>query len=145
MLTGRSVDETDSVGKAPEIHVVAAVIQRAGKYLVCQRAAQKRHGGLWEFPGGKVESGESFFLATVRELREELDLEVTSVGMILFRRIDSASGFSINFVDVNVVDREPTLLEHSAYAWLSAEQLVTWPLAPSDLEFAQFLNTSYRE
>ena len=54
------------------VRVLAAVIKRNERYLICKRPENKRHGGLWEFPGGKIEIGESNFEAAVRELREEL-------------------------------------------------------------------------
>src|SRR5262249_15198793 len=59
---------------------LAAVIERDGRYLVCQRRAHKRHGSLWEFPGGKVEPGESLMQAAFRELQEELGMRATEVG-----------------------------------------------------------------
>ena len=63
------------------VRVIAAVVWRGDRLLVCQRPAHKRHGGLWEFPGGKVEAGESDAAAARRELREELGVEVTAVGL----------------------------------------------------------------
>lgn len=51
-----------------EPSVIAAVIERAGKYLLCQRPQGKRYGGHWEFPGGKVLAGESFLEAARREV-----------------------------------------------------------------------------
>jgi mutator protein MutT len=64
----------------PSIRVIAAVLARGEKLLVCQRPPHKRHGGLWEFPGGKVEAGEDDETAARRELAEELGIEVESVG-----------------------------------------------------------------
>ena len=58
------------------VAVIAAVIQRGDKYLLGQRPEFKRHGGLWEFPGGKVHDGESRLEAIRRELAEELALKV---------------------------------------------------------------------
>jgi len=54
------------------VRVVAAVVRRGDDYLVCQRPAHKRHGGLWEFPGGKLEEGEDPRRGLERELEEEL-------------------------------------------------------------------------
>ncbi|MEI9864057.1 MAG: NUDIX domain-containing protein [Limisphaerales bacterium] len=61
------------------IEVSAALIFRDGKLLIAQRHANSHLGGLWEFPGGKRESGETFEQCLVREIREELDVEI-SVG-----------------------------------------------------------------
>ncbi|MCK7504065.1 MAG: NUDIX domain-containing protein [Desulfobacterales bacterium] len=66
-----------SAAPAP-IHVIAAVIRRDGRYLVGRRPDGKRHGGLWEFPGGKVDPGESRLEAAHRELGEELGMQALS-------------------------------------------------------------------
>jgi 8-oxo-dGTP diphosphatase len=69
------------------------VVERGDTYLVCKRPERKRHGGLWEFPGGKIQDGESTFDAIRRELREELSLEVTEVGETLQAFQDPGSPF----------------------------------------------------
>lgn len=118
--------------------MVAAVIQRDGKLLVCQRPAHKRHGMLWEFPGGKLEQNESLLQAAQRELFEELSLHVTAAGALLFTIKDEASGFDINFLEVDT-DGSPHLHEHVAMQWCSPADLLKLNLAPSDKSFAEFL------
>ncbi|MGA2711512.1 MAG: (deoxy)nucleoside triphosphate pyrophosphohydrolase [Bryobacteraceae bacterium] len=59
-------------------HVVAGILERDGKILICRRRADQPHALKWEFPGGKLESGESPEAALVRELREELGIEATA-------------------------------------------------------------------
>ena len=118
--------------------VVAAVIERGGRFLLCQRPAHKRHGGLWEFPGGKLSPGESVLGAATRELDEELGVKVSSVGETLFRKVDPGSRFLIEFVEVSVVG-DPILIEHSDFRWLVPEQVAEFPLAPTDAEFARNL------
>lgn len=120
------------------IRVVAAVIERDGRLLVCRRAAHKRHGGLWEFPGGKVEPGENDFAALQRELREELDVEVVRVAAETFRRQDPGSNFTIAFVPTAIAG-EPEALEHQAIEWAKTEDLQRFDLAPSDAEFVRHL------
>jgi 8-oxo-dGTP diphosphatase len=120
-------------------NVIAAVIKHNDKLLVCKRPEHKRHGGLWEFPGGKLENAESFFEAAQRELAEELALSVIHIGDVAFATTDEASGFKINFVEVQV-EGQPTLLEHSALDWLSPAELLNIELAPSDRRYAEFLN-----
>jgi 8-oxo-dGTP pyrophosphatase MutT (NUDIX family) len=122
------------------INVLAAVVVRQGKYLICKRPAHKRHGGLWEFPGGKLEENEGWVEAAQRELLEELQLEVVDVGEPLLSIHDEGSPFTIVFVEVGVRG-EPQLLEHDDYAWASTTELVTFDLAPSDLRFATWLES----
>ena len=62
--------------------VVAALIEIDNKLLICQRPKEKKQGGFWEFPGGKVELGEALELALKREITEELDLAITNLKFI---------------------------------------------------------------
>jgi mutator protein MutT len=119
----------------PPIQVVAAVIEREGRFLVAQRPAHKRHGGLWEFPGGKLKQGEDLFAAAHRELAEELGVEVQSVGPIEMSIEDGASVFVISFARTEIVG-EPTAHEHDALAWVASTELLTYALAPSDRQYA---------
>ena len=120
------------------IRVAAAVICRNGKYLICHRPAHKRHGGLWEFPGGKLEADESLLDALRRELDEELAVEVERVGQVLYTQQDPGSAFVIEFVET-VIKGEPVALEHADILWGTLDQLSTMPLAPSDRVFATTL------
>lgn len=117
--------------------VVAAVIEREQRLLICQRSEGKMHGGLWEFPGGKVHVDESIPEAVARELSEELDVHTTEVGEILFSRIDQSSGFEILFLRASITG-DPVALEHSAILWCEPEELLSYSLAPSDRAFATF-------
>ncbi len=119
---------------ANRLRVVAAVIERNGNVLICQRPAHKRHGGLWEFPGGKLEAGEDDRSALRRELREELLVEVLDVGPELFRNDDPGSMFTIAFIPT-VIAGEPRALEHEAVAWMAWDEMAELPLAPSDRRF----------
>lgn len=123
----------------PRIQVVAAVIERHGHYLVCRRPDDKRHGGLWEFPGGKVHEGEARADAVRRELAEELDLDATEVGALLFTSSDHGSAFVIEFVETRAVG-EPVLHEHSDAGWFGPDELRDLPLAPADARFAAWLS-----
>ena len=114
--------------------VAAVVSDSAGRMLLCRRPAHKRHGDLWEFPGGKLESGETPLHAAKRELAEELGVEVTGIGPLLYSVDDPGSEFVIEFHEVSV-QGTPRCIEHSAIAWLTPADLTTLPLAPSDLRF----------
>ena len=118
------------------IRVLAAVITRDDRYLICKRPAHKRHGDLWEFPGGKIEAGESDLEAADREMREELGVSATAVSEPLFVRQDPGSEFSIEFMPVEIVGT-PREIEHSALAWVTVEEMLGYELAPSDRVFAE--------
>jgi mutator protein MutT len=120
------------------IRVVAAVIERAGTLLMCQRPDHKRHGGLWEFPGGKVDAGETDFAAVERELAEELGLQTLEVGGRILAIEDPDSAFVIEFLPVRIAG-EPVRLEHADLAWTTPEEMLALPLAPSDLTFVEHL------
>ena len=120
------------------VAVIAAVIQRGDKYLLGQRPESKRHGGLWEFPGGKVHDGESRLEAIRRELAEELALKVVRFERLLFSVVDKGSPYVIEFVET-VIEGTPTPYEHSEIAWLTIGELDELRLAPADAAFAAHL------
>jgi mutator protein MutT len=122
----------------PLIRVLAAVVEDNGRYLVCQRPLNKRHGGLWEFPGGKVEAGESLVDAAHRELSEELDVAAVSVGEPIFRAHDEGSSFVIDFAPCAIAG-VPSRLEHAEIRWASLDEIQQLDLAPSDRQFVRFL------
>jgi mutator protein MutT len=120
------------------IRVLAAVIERDNRFLLCKRPMDKRHGGLWEFPGGKIEAFETDLAAAQRELKEELALQATRVSPPEYSIQDAGSPFLIQFVRVDVLG-EPICLEHSELAWVDGEHLLSYELAPSDRAFVEFL------
>lgn len=129
---------TSSPQASDTIPVLAAVIERGGRYLVCLRPSTKRHGGLWEFPGGKLEAGETWEHAARRELDEELGVSVSAVGEPVFALQDEGSAYVITFVPVEV-SGEARALEHDELRWLFAADMVELPLAPADRAFAEWL------
>lgn len=126
--------------QALAVQVVAAVIERDGALLICQRPLDKHHGGLWEFPGGKISPGESPAEALVRELHEELGLEQVSPGLLLYRDEAAHSGqhVDIDFIAVQIRS-EPRCLEHADMRWVCAEDALSLPMAPADRRLLEHL------
>ncbi|MER7331415.1 MULTISPECIES: (deoxy)nucleoside triphosphate pyrophosphohydrolase [unclassified Micromonospora] len=112
--------------------VVGAAIIRNGRVLACARAAPPEVAGMWEFPGGKVEPGESETAALVRECAEELAVRV-EIGDRVGRNVRMAHGRSVLKVyAARLLHGEPQALEHSALRWLSADELDTVTWLPAD-------------
>lgn len=126
----------DGKGTPGAVPVVAAVVRRDARYLVARRPAGKRHGGLWEFPGGKVTAGETDRDALERELREELDVSLVAVGPPLYEARDPGTAFLIRFRPVRIRG-EPRAREHSELRWASVAELRDLPLAPGDARFVR--------
>lgn len=107
------------------IHVAAAVIRSAdNKILIARRADAQHQGGLWEFPGGKVEEGESIQAALQRELAEELGIEVTQARPLIKVSHDYADKHVLLDVwEVSAFTGEPHGAEGQPLAWVSAREL----------------------
>lgn len=129
-----------SSAESPTIRVFAAVVCVDDRYLICQRPLHKRHGGLWEFPGGKLEAGETMFDAARREMHEELGVEATETGDSLLSIADPGSPFVIEFVPTEFRGT-PVCLEHIGLSWVPIANLAAFPLAPSDRRFVEYLVT----
>ena len=95
--------------------VVAALIWRDGRFLICQRPAHKARGLLWEFVGGKVEPGETQAQALVRECREELAVPLT-VGEVFAEVVHAYPDLTVHLTlfHAAIAEGEPQLLEHNA-------------------------------
>ena len=118
-----------------ETDVAAAVILRAGKYLICRRRGvdgdQGGAPGLWEFPGGKREPGESLEECLVRELREETGCAV--VAGRLLERVDvptPARLLRLHFFEATLAAGEPRPLECAAVAWAAPSELLSYAFLP---------------
>ena len=96
------------------------------------------HGGSWEFPGGKLEPGESWKAGAARELDEELGLTLVRLGRPLFEARDPDSPFLIRFFEADVTGHLEAR-EHSAVGWYAPEELARMSLAPSDAAFVATL------
>lgn len=115
------------------INVVAAVIMKEGRVFATQRGYGEFKDG-WEFPGGKVEAGESPEEALRREIREELEVEVNVGDFIDTIEYDyPAFHLSMKCYACTIAGGSPHLLEHEAARWLSADQLDSVAWLPADI------------
>lgn len=123
-----------------DLLVVCAIVRKDGKILLCRRAPGRREAGLWEFPGGKVETGESLAQALVRELREELGLEC-AVGEVFAENLHPYAHGSIRLVALEAtwLNGALELRDHDQFAWVNAGELLHYGLAPADVPIAKLL------
>ena len=106
------------------VQVAAAIIYRNGKVLIAKRPISKHKGGMWEFPGGKIESGESEQAALARELKEELNIEIQAAS--LFREIYHEypeKKVSLKFYLVTDFSGKPAGLEGQPILWVELDKL----------------------
>lgn len=116
------------------IDVVAAIIEKNGKILLAQRDADSDQAGLWEFPGGKVEAGESQPQALARELDEELGI-VASVGNYVASNTwqQTERVIRLHAWRVEAFSGELQHRCHNDFVWITPEQAFDYPLAPADV------------
>ena len=124
----------------PHYDVTAAVTMRGGQVLVAQRKAEDMLGGLWEFPGGKVEAGESLPECLEREMREELGVAV-AVDELLTVVKHAYTHFRITLYAYicTLVSGEPRCLDCAAYLWARPEHLDELPMSVADRRIAEAL------
>lgn len=114
------------------VEVVAALIWRQDKFLICQRPVNKARTLLWEFVGGKVEENETKEQALVRECREELALTVEPHD-VFAEVFHEYPDISIHLTVFNCsAFGEPQLLEHNALAWITKDEADCYEFCPAD-------------
>lgn len=121
--------------------VVAALIRDGGGILICQRPEHKARGLLWEFPGGKVEPGESPREALVRECMEELNIRLT-VGE-LFARVTHQYPellVRLSLYEARIAAGSPQAMEHRDIRWVSPGELKVYDFCPADRDIIAMLS-----
>ena len=126
------------------IEVTAAVIRQDGKFLICQRPANKNCGLLWEFPGGKIEPGESGEQCIVRECEEELGVVLSverELTDIYYEYPDR--NVHLHFYLCSIVSGTLERKEHNAFAWISKDEISDYMFCPADAKMLSLniLNT----
>ncbi|MFT5699509.1 MAG: mutator protein MutT [Desulforhopalus sp.] len=122
------------------LDVTAAIIQRDGQILAARRKPGAHMAGFWEFPGGKVESGESPEECICRELKEELDIE-TKIGPFFGESCYDYGTKEIRLLcyRVNYLSGTFTLTDHDEIRWLPIDQLLSLKWAPADIPLVKKL------
>ncbi|NBB90453.1 MAG: NUDIX domain-containing protein [Spirochaetes bacterium] len=119
------------------IRVTAAVMERNGAYLLCRRHPNGELPGKWEFPGGKIENEESEGECLIREIREELSLEVTPRRRLGVVEQELPAGhLSLVAYCADPGSGTPQVLDHEEIAWVSPGELLSYDLATADIEIA---------
>ena len=126
--------------------VVAALIWKNNKFMICQRPAHKARGLLWEFVGGKVESGETKEQALIRECQEELNI-LLSVGDVFMDVVHEYPDITVHLTLFNatIAEGEPQKLEHNDIGWITSNEIPNYDFCPADKEILDKIKDLYKE
>jgi 8-oxo-dGTP diphosphatase len=119
----------------PSIRVVAAIIERDGKFLITKRPSDVHLAGLWEFPGGKVEPNESLEQALAREIDEEIGVKVEVLGEYFHVEHSYATkSVDLHFFDCAIINGDPKPLHVADMRWVSRAELENFSFPEADRE-----------
>lgn len=126
------------------VDVVAALIWREGCFLACRRAANKARALLWEFPGGKVEAGETPQQALARECREELAVDL-AVGGLFCQTVHAYPDITVRLsvYTAAIAWGQPQLLEHKEIRWVAPQEMDGMVFCPADGPVLQRIRAVY--
>lgn len=120
--------------------VVAGLIKKDNKILIAKRASHKILGGFWEFPGGKVNKNEELSNALIREIKEELDINIEVLNQILswefqydFSKIKFYA-FYANFLEGNI-----KLIDHMEVKWVDKNEFKDYDFVPADIKLIDYI------
>jgi len=131
--TGGRAHPPPAAPPALPVEVAAALVFREGKLLITQRQADAHLGGLWEFPGGKCEPGESFEVCLRRELREELGIEVAVDELVeSLTHAYPDKTVHLKFYRCRWLQHEPQPLGCAAFAWVGPHELSHYAFPAAD-------------
>jgi len=125
--------------------VLCGLIIKDQQILICRRKPEKSLGGYWEFPGGKLEEGETYEECLARELQEELDLRVTVKNHFktVIHQYDLKTIELISY-RCETEDAAIKLVDHDQIEWIEVPDLLKWNLAPADVPIAEALIEAYK-
>lgn len=127
------------------IDVVGAALVRDGKLLAARRGGDMELPGMWEFPGGKIEDGETHQQALARELSEELQCEVLVGAHIDTTEYEYEFGIvTLSVYHCTLVSGEPQVTEHAEIRWLAPDELDEVKWAPADVPAVRWIQSEGR-
>ena len=132
--------------KSPKIiRVTAAIIELENKILIAQRKAKDNlFGGLWEFPGGKIEDGETPEECMARELKEELEIEVEVGRLIISNKHRYPNGiFELLVYKVEHISGNFVLNDHDEVKWITIDEISKFDFPPANTPIINYLKNSY--
>jgi 8-oxo-dGTP diphosphatase len=123
------------------IEVAAAIIEDAeGRILIARKREGKPLAGYWEFPGGKIEKGETVAECLVRELQEEMSILIEPYAYFGMNEFDNGKAhIQLIAYRARYVSGSIELVDHDAYAWVEIEGLSGYSVAPADVKFVEML------
>jgi 8-oxo-dGTP diphosphatase len=123
------------------VKVTAAILQKEGRIIIAQRKSSDHLSGKWEFPGGKIEYGETPEECLARELKEEFDIDV-AIGKYIGSSIYHYDHLSIELMAYQSfwVSGAINMKDHKAYRWVTVDQLTEFDFAPADVPFVEMLS-----
>lgn len=126
-----------------KISVTAAIIKNAeGKILICQRADNSSMGGLWEFPGGKLEPGETPEECVIRECMEELSIKLSVTDIFArtqYQYPDKLIDFT--FFNASVTGGDMKMNVHKDMKWVTVSEMKDYEFCPADIEILDMLSS----
>lgn len=126
------------------VEVVAALIWDGNQFMICQRPAHKARGLLWEFVGGKVEPGETYEQALIRECREEIGVGL-AVGDVFMEVIHAYPDITVHLTlfHASVASGTVQKLEHNDIRWITPAQIPEYDFCPADTEILERIMEAY--
>ncbi len=127
------------------VQVVAALIWKNNKFMICQRPANKTRAFQWEFVGGKAEKGETREEALIRECREELDITVKPGD--IFMEVDHQYpdiNVHLTLFHAEIAEGEVRMLEHNDIKWITPDEINNFTFCPADKDILDKIIREYR-